>query len=64
MDGAFKIIEAAFGTLDFVVHAIAFSDKNELKGSFVENTTRENFARSMDISAYSFVDTARRAARR
>ena len=63
MDAAFKTIEEAFGTLDFVVHAIAFSDKNELKGSFVENTTRENFARSMDISAYSFVDTARRAAK-
>ena len=54
MDAAFKTIEEAFGTLDFVVHAIAFSDKNELKGSFVDNTTRENFARSMDISAYSF----------
>jgi enoyl-[acyl-carrier protein] reductase I len=63
MDAAFKTIEEAFGTLDFVVHAIAFSDKNELKGSFVDNTTRENFARSMDISAYSFVDTARRASK-
>jgi enoyl-[acyl-carrier protein] reductase I len=63
MDTAFKTVEDAFGTLDFVVHAIAFSDKNELKGSFVENTTRENFLRSMDISAYSFVDVARRAAK-
>jgi enoyl-[acyl-carrier protein] reductase I len=63
METAFNTIEEAFGTLDFVVHAIAFSDKNELKGSFVDNTTRENFARSMDISAYSFVDTARRAAK-
>ncbi len=63
MDAAFKAVEETFGTLDFVVHAIAFSDKNELKGSFVENTTRANFARSMDISAYSFVDVSRRAAK-
>ncbi len=63
MDATFQTIEEAFGTLDFVVHAIAFSDKNELKGSFVDNTTRENFARSMDISAYSFVDVARRASK-
>ncbi|OYX31564.1 MAG: enoyl-ACP reductase [Caulobacterales bacterium 32-69-10] len=63
MDKAFAEIEAAFGTIDFLVHAIAFSDKNELKGSFVENTTRENFARSMDISAFSFVDASRRAAK-
>ncbi len=61
MEAAFKTIEEAFGTIDFVVHAIAFSEKNELKGSFVENTTRENFLRSMDISAFSFVDAARRA---
>jgi enoyl-[acyl-carrier protein] reductase I len=51
MDAAFAAIEDAFGTIDFLVHSIAFSDKNELKGSFVENTTRANFARSMDISA-------------
>ena len=63
MDAAFASIEAAFGTIDFVVHAIAFSDKNELKGSFVENTTRANFLRSMDISAFSFVDVARRASK-
>ena len=63
MDQAFKAVEEAFGTIDFLVHAIAFSDKNELKGSFVENTTRANFARSMDISAFSFVDASRRAAR-
>ena len=63
MDAAFASIEQAFGTIDFLVHSIAFSDKNELKGSFVENTTRANFARSMDISAYSFVDASRRAAR-
>ena len=63
MDAAFKVVEEAFGTIDFLVHAIAFSDKNELKGSFVENTTRANFLRSMDISAFSFVDAAKRSAR-
>src|SRR5262249_22142964 len=42
--------------------AIAFSDKNELKGSFTENTTRENFLRTMDISAFSYVACAKRAA--
>ena len=63
MDAAFASIEAAFGTIDFLVHAIAFSDKNELKGSFVENTTRANFLNSMDISAFSFVDVARRASK-
>jgi len=61
MDAAFATLEKEFGTLDFVVHAIAFSDKNELRGSFVENTTRDNFLMSMNISAYSFVDVARRA---
>jgi enoyl-[acyl-carrier protein] reductase I len=61
MDAAFATLEKEFGTLDFVVHAIAFSDKNELRGSFVENTTRENFLNSMNISAFSFVDVARRA---
>ena len=61
MDAAFATLEKEFGTLDFVVHAIAFSDKNELRGSFVENTTRDNFLTSMNISAYSFVDVARRA---
>jgi enoyl-[acyl-carrier protein] reductase I len=63
MDSAFAAIETEMGEIDFLVHAIAFSDKNELKGSFVENTTRENFLRSMDISAFSFVDASRRAAR-
>ena len=62
MDAAFAQIGEAFGTIDFLVHSIAFSDKNELKGSFVENTTRANFQRTMDISCFSFVDSARRAA--
>ena len=62
MDAAFAAVEAAFGQIDFFVHAIAFANKDELKGSFVENTTREGFLRAMDISAFSFVDCARRAA--
>jgi len=63
MDTAFAAIEAALGTLDFVVHSIAFADKDELKGSFVENTTRQGFLLAMNISAYSFVDVARRSAK-
>ncbi|MEM8987764.1 MAG: enoyl-ACP reductase [Pseudomonadota bacterium] len=62
MESAFAAIKSAWGGMDFLVHAIAFSDKEELKGSFVENTTRANFMRTMDISAYSFVDASRRAA--
>ena len=62
MDAAFAAVKEQFGTIDFLVHAIAFSDKNELKGSFVENTTKANFLRSMEISAWSFVDASRRAA--
>ncbi len=63
MDAAFAQIEQAFGTLDFVVHSIAFADKDELKGSFVENTSRQGFLTAMNVSAYSFVDVARRASR-
>jgi len=62
MDAAFEVAKQAFGTIDFFVHAIAFANKDELKGSFVENTTREGFLRAMNISAFSFVDCARRAA--
>ncbi len=62
MDAAFETVKAAFGTIDFFVHAIAFANKDELKGSFVENTTREGFLRALNISAFSFVDCARRAA--
>ena len=50
-----------WGELDFVVHAIAFSDKNELKGRYAD-TTRENFSRTMVISAFSFTEIAKRAA--
>ncbi len=62
MDAAFDALGTAFGQLDFVVHAIAMADRSQLIGSFVENTTREGFRFAMDVSAYSFVDTARRAA--
>ena len=62
MDTAFKTVSDALGEIDFFVHAIAFANKDELKGSFVDNTTREGFLRAMDISVYSFVDCARRAA--
>ncbi|HYG87782.1 MAG TPA: enoyl-ACP reductase FabI [Azospirillum sp.] len=60
IDAAFAAIEAEWGKLDFVVHAIAFSDKNELDGKYL-NTTRGNFLRTMDISAYSFTAVAQRA---
>jgi len=60
MDHVFETLEKEWGTLDFVVHAIAYSDKNELKGRYAD-TTRENFLRSMDISCFSFTDVARRA---
>ena len=63
MDAAFAAVEKAFGTLDFFVHSVAFADKNELKGSFVENTTRAGFLLALNISAYSFVDCSRRAAK-
>ncbi len=61
IDATFAAIEAEWGKLDFVVHAIAFSDKNELDGKYL-NTTRANFLRTMDISAYSFTAVAVRAA--
>ena len=61
MDRAFAELAARWDSLDFVVHAIAFSDKNELTGRFM-NTSRANFLNSMNISCYSFIDVARRAA--
>jgi len=57
----FKTIEKQWSTLDFVVHAIAFSDKNELDGMYV-NTSRANFLRTMDISVFSFTAVAAKAA--
>jgi len=61
MDRAFEQIKSQWGTLDFVVHALAFSDKDELTGRFVD-TSRANFKNSLDISCYSLIDVARRAA--
>ncbi len=63
MEAAFKSIGEAFdGRIDFLVHAIAHAERDHMQGSFVENTTRAGFAHALDISAYSFVDAARRAA--
>jgi enoyl-[acyl-carrier protein] reductase I len=63
MDAAFAAIEEKFGAIDFVVHSVAFANKDELKGSFVDNTTRDGFLLAMNISAFSFVDVAKRAAK-
>jgi enoyl-[acyl-carrier protein] reductase I len=60
LDAAFASVKEAWGSLDFVVHAIAFSDKEELKGLYVD-TTRKNFALTMDISCYSFTAVCDRA---
>lgn len=60
LDAAFASVKEAWGSLDFVVHAIAFSDKEELKGLYVD-TTRRNFALTMDISCYSFTAVCDRA---
>ncbi len=60
VDKVFDTLKKEWGTLDFVVHAIAFSDKSELKGRYL-NTTRKNFHLTMDISCFSFTDIARRA---
>ncbi|KEQ04392.1 MAG: enoyl-ACP reductase FabI [Alphaproteobacteria bacterium] len=61
VDAAFEAIGERWGKLDFIVHAIGFSDKNELKGLYAD-TTRENFSRTMVISCFSFTEIARRAA--
>ncbi|QIZ81686.1 enoyl-ACP reductase FabI [Thalassovita gelatinovora] len=60
LDAAFAALGDRWPTIDFVVHAIAFSDKAELTGRFV-NTSRDNFKTSLEISCYSFIDVARRA---
>lgn len=60
LDAAFEALGARWDRLDFVVHAIAYSDKSELTGRIL-NTSRANFKNSMDISVYSFIDVARRA---
>jgi enoyl-[acyl-carrier protein] reductase I len=61
VDAAFSAIGKEWGSLDFLVHAIAFSDKNELKGRYAD-TTRENFQRTMLISCFAFTEAAKRAA--
>lgn len=58
----FDAIGNSWGNLDFVVHAIGFSNKAELKGRYVDVTTRENFIQTMVISAYSFTEVAQMAA--
>lgn len=58
----FNTIEREWGRLDFVVHAIGFSDKAELKGRYIDATTKNNFSRTMIISAYSFTQIAQKAA--
>ena len=60
MDKLFSDLEKKWGKIDFVVHAIGFSDKNELRGRYVD-TTAENFRMTMDISVYSFTAVAQRA---
>ena len=61
LDATFEALKREWGGLDFLVHAIAYSDKNELKGRYVD-TTRANFVQTMSISCYSFTAVARRAA--
>ena len=60
MDAAFAALKDRWDSIDFVVHAIAYSDKNELTGRFI-NTSADNFRNSLTISCYSFIDVARRA---
>lgn len=62
LDAVFAAMERQWGAIDFIVHAIAFSDRNELTGKYVD-TSRDNFVQTMLISCYSFTDLARRAAR-
>lgn len=61
VDSVFEALRAKWGGLDFLVHAIGFTDKNELRGRYAD-TTRENFSRTMLISCFSFTEVARRAA--
>ena len=61
MDATFGALADKWGGIDFVVHAIAYSDKEELKGRYI-NTTRDNFLRTVNISCFSFTNVAKRAA--
>jgi enoyl-[acyl-carrier protein] reductase I len=60
VDSVFETLKAEWGTMDFVVHALAFSDRNELKGRYAD-TSRENFVNTMVISCFSFTEVAKRA---
>jgi enoyl-[acyl-carrier protein] reductase I len=60
LDACFTALKDRWGSIDFLVHAIAFSDKNELTGRFI-HTSRENFKTSLSVSCFSFIDVARRA---
>jgi enoyl-[acyl-carrier protein] reductase I len=61
VDAIFSTLGAAWGALDFLVHCIGFSDRNELKGRYAD-TSRDNFIRTMVVSAFSFTEVAKRAA--
>jgi enoyl-[acyl-carrier protein] reductase I len=61
VDAVFAEIGRAWGTLDFLVHAVAYSDKNQLRGRYVD-TTRDNFIRTLVISCFAFTEAAKRAA--
>jgi len=61
LDACFATLKDKWGTMDFLIHAIAFSDKNELTGR-ISNTSRANFTNSLAISCFSFIDVSRRAA--
>ncbi len=60
IEAVFAALGERWGALDFLVHAIGFSDKNELRGRYID-TSRDNFLRTMDVSCYSFTAVARRA---
>jgi enoyl-[acyl-carrier protein] reductase I len=62
IENLFKTLEEKWGKIDFVVHAIGYSDKNELRGKYL-NTSKENFLNTMHISCYSFTEVARHASR-
>jgi enoyl-[acyl-carrier protein] reductase I len=62
LDAVFASLKEQWGTIDFLVHSLAFSDRDELKGRYVD-TSRANFLKSLDISCYSFTAVAQRAAR-
>ena len=65
LDGVFEQLDAAWSEgFDFLVHAIGYSAKEELKGRYIDATTRENFSRTMVISCFSFTEAAQRAAKR